>query len=68
VSILKAFVAAMGYNPTDKVAANQELEDVMRAEMESGNFVCHRLEKLLRLASNMAEVPARLQPYKCVVH
>ncbi|KAF8462081.1 isoprenoid synthase domain-containing protein [Gautieria morchelliformis] len=56
VSILKAFVAATGYDPTDIKAANQELEDFMRAEMESGNFACDKLEASLRVSANMAEI------------
>jgi hypothetical protein len=61
---VKAFVAATGYDPTDKIADNQQLEDFMRAEMESGNFACDKLEEILRVSANMAEVPARLQVYK----
>jgi hypothetical protein len=65
---VKAFVAATSYDPTDKKANNQELEDFMRAEMESGNFVCDELETTLRMSSNMAEVPAHRQlPNNCVL-
>ncbi|KAF8480571.1 isoprenoid synthase domain-containing protein [Gautieria morchelliformis] len=56
LSILKAFVASTGYDPTDKPAANQELEDFMRAEMESRNIACRTLESMLRFAANMAEM------------
>jgi hypothetical protein len=59
---VKVFLAASGYHPTDNIPANQELEDFMRAEMESGNFVCDQLERTLRMASSIAEVPPRLSP------
>ncbi|KAF8458283.1 hypothetical protein JB92DRAFT_3078677 [Gautieria morchelliformis] len=55
-SIGLSFVAATGYDPKDKKANNEELEEFMRAEMESGNFACDNLETILRASANMAEI------------
>lgn len=51
----------MALGPLEIQATNQQLEDAMRAEMESKNLACDKLERTLHLAASLIEVLFTLQ-------
>lgn len=55
-SILKAFLSEMGHGAMEIKATNKELEDFMRAEMNSKNIACDQLERTLHLAASLIEL------------
>ena len=46
----------MGHGAMEIKATNKELEDFMRAEMNSKNIACDQLERTLHLAASLIEV------------
>jgi Trichodiene synthase (TRI5) len=55
-SIIKAFLSDLAVGPLEISLTNKELEDFMRAEMESKNLACEQLERTLHLAACLIEV------------
>ncbi|KAF9465961.1 isoprenoid synthase domain-containing protein [Collybia nuda] len=54
--ILRRFLQGMAYCPSNISGTNEELEKIMRAEMNNRNICCPQLEKTLHLAASLIEL------------
>lgn len=54
--VLREFLCGMAYCPSDVPSINEDLETVMRTEMNKRKLGCPQLEKTLHLAASLIEV------------